>query len=574
LKIKNYQTTFNEFNYKELLMKKMILTGMLLFLCGTIMQSQVKIGDKGAPAKGTLLDLNGSYKGGLLLPNVAIKDLEIIPTGFTERGGDDTAPELAGMIVWSTDPTNSGLYMWDGEKWQSLTCGGETLPCKGSAPAPTAIDVSANTFAKGEIFTVSCTAKEDGRTFFIWTTPAGLSITSGQGSKTINVSGASGTYNKNQFTVFAANSCGISATLKGEDEEIVVKAALSNGTSGKTNVEIKPGTSVELDAGTVTGGNCTSYSYQWQILNNGVWEDITGATGEKYTTPKLSSDTKYRRITTCGQESVISDEITVKILEVTDPDRVSSDTTNVCGGTPVTLSYEGGNGITFVWYSDSCGGTQVGTGNKLKVSPTKTTTYYGRWEGKNSHSDCKSVKIDVTELNPPTVKIGSDRGTSSYIHYDVTFTATHSSGVQCKWYVGNQLQSGETGSVFTKTWTKPGTYTVHCEVQRTGKCKETASSNTISIYIDSIMPRDCEGCRIRLKVEGAEINKYPFYSRVGNAICTAGNVNSNGFYGVTYRMTNSGLTNKQAWYGESQKYNFNGCTGNNSTDLGQRSKKN
>ncbi|MDR1632609.1 MAG: hypothetical protein LBR97_06995, partial [Dysgonamonadaceae bacterium] len=255
-------------------MKKIILTGMLLFLCGTIMQSQVKIGDTGAPAKGALLDLNGTYKGGLLLPNVAITDLGVIPAGFTEKGGKDTAPELEGMIVWSTDPTNSGLYMWDGDKWQLKMCGEMILPCTGSAPAPTAINVSANAFANGEIFTVSCTAKEDGSTFFIWTTPAGLSITSGQGSKTINVSGVSGTYNKNQFTVFAVNSCGISATLKGEDEEIVVKAALSNGTPGRTTVEIKPGTSVELDAGTVTGGNCKSYSYQWQTLNNGVWEDI------------------------------------------------------------------------------------------------------------------------------------------------------------------------------------------------------------------------------------------------------------------------------------------------------------
>ena len=55
---------------------------------------------------------------------------------------------------------------------------------------------------------------------------------------------------------------------------------------------------------------------------------------------------------------------------------------------------------TIHWYSGSCGGTPVGTGNGLSVSPTVTTTYYGRYEDGapcNYNSACASVTITVNQ---------------------------------------------------------------------------------------------------------------------------------------------------------------------------------
>ena len=54
-------------------------------------------------------------------------------------------------------------------------------------------------------------------------------------------------------------------------------------------------------------------------------------------------------------------------------------TGTICYGQTVTLSVVGGTlapGATWQWYSGSCGGTLVGTGNTITVTPTATTTYF------------------------------------------------------------------------------------------------------------------------------------------------------------------------------------------------------
>src|SRR5262249_29588222 len=65
----------------------------------------------------------------------------------------------------------------------------------------------------------------------------------------------------------------------------------------------------------------------------------------------------------------------------------------------------GGTGETIHWYSGSCGGTPVGTGNGLSVTPTVTTTYFGRYEDPapcSFNSLCASVTVFI-ETNPPSI---------------------------------------------------------------------------------------------------------------------------------------------------------------------------
>jgi hypothetical protein len=62
---------------------------------------------------------------------------------------------------------------------------------------------------------------------------------------------------------------------------------------------------------------------------------------------------------------------------------ISSVPSSTCAGSPITLSIIGGslNGAAnWKWYTASCGGTLVGTGNSITVSPAATTTYYARGE--------------------------------------------------------------------------------------------------------------------------------------------------------------------------------------------------
>ena len=89
-----------------------------------------------------------------------------------------------------------------------------------------------------------------------------------------------------------------------------------------------------------------------------------------------------------------------EIKPINPPINISTSFSTIPGGQSTTLSYSGGSGKTFKWYSGSCGGTLVGEGNDLSVTPTETTTYYGRWENDDSVSDCQSITVEVKKETP------------------------------------------------------------------------------------------------------------------------------------------------------------------------------
>jgi hypothetical protein len=60
------------------------------------------------------------------------------------------------------------------------------------------------------------------------------------------------------------------------------------------------------------------------------------------------------------------------------PGSASASPAAICAGASSDLSAVVGGGLLVDWYTASCGGTLVGTGNPLSVSPVTTTTYYAR----------------------------------------------------------------------------------------------------------------------------------------------------------------------------------------------------
>jgi subtilisin-like proprotein convertase family protein len=86
-----------------------------------------------------------------------------------------------------------------------------------------------------------------------------------------------------------------------------------------------------------------------------------------------------------------------------------SGTTTVCSGSSTTLSVGCGAALnsaaSWKWYSGSCGGTAVGTGNSITVSPTATTTYYVRGEGGclATPGACASVTVTVSAASTAAV---------------------------------------------------------------------------------------------------------------------------------------------------------------------------
>ena len=81
----------------------------------------------------------------------------------------------------------------------------------------------------------------------------------------------------------------------------------------------------------------------------------------------------------------------------------------ICAGSSTTLDITSGslNGATsWKWYTGSCGGTLVGSGFAISVSPTVTTTYYVRGEGGPSGpGNCASITITVNNQTSPTFNI-------------------------------------------------------------------------------------------------------------------------------------------------------------------------
>lgn len=94
--------------------------------------------------------------------------------------------------------------------------------------------------------------------------------------------------------------------------------------------------------------------------------------------------------------------ITINAVPVA-PTAAISDRNNFCTDDPgnISLSVTGGSGTTLRWFTGSCGGTSIGTGNPLVIaSPTVTTTYYARWETPTcGFSTCASVTVSI--LPPP-----------------------------------------------------------------------------------------------------------------------------------------------------------------------------
>jgi hypothetical protein len=133
--------------------KLFFLLALAFFACADL-RAQVTIGSLEEPKAGVLLDLNSStgLKGGLLLSNVAIIDLDLIPAGnnifpgVTQPDSLDTNWGLQGAIVYNTNPAiGTGVYVWTGRYWMPVT---ETEP------------------VEQILFTVEIT-KEEGDTYYI-----------------------------------------------------------------------------------------------------------------------------------------------------------------------------------------------------------------------------------------------------------------------------------------------------------------------------------------------------------------------------------------------------------------------
>jgi hypothetical protein len=167
----------------------------------------------------------------------------------------------------------------------------------------------------------------------------------------------------------------------------------------------------------------------------------------------------------------------------TDPTSISASLNPICNGTSTQLTANGAVGTVY-WYTSSCGGTLVTTGNPITVSPSSTTTYYARNYNNSLYSSgCASVT--VTAYSALTAGIS---GGSSPICYNTspgTYTATGGGGTSSYTYLW--YKNGASTGVTTQTYS-PGslaaTSSFYCAIT-SGSCGTVnTTTTTITVYGD------------------------------------------------------------------------------------------
>lgn len=202
-----------------------------------------------------------------------------------------------------------------------------------------------------------------------------------------------------------------------------------------------------------SGGSGTLF--KWYASECGT--DYIGQNNDLTVTPSTTIVYYGRWENTCGFSNCISQEIIVNSIPE-EAISVSSDSYVICENEPVILSYSGGEGDEFHWYSIDCGNTAEGMGNDLTIYPATTTSYFGRWENSCGNSICKSLTVTVNPLPIAPESVEADI-TEFCEGQSALLTFTGGSGSSFKWYTGDcgDIFAGE-GNEMTVSPTENITY--------------------------------------------------------------------------------------------------------------------
>lgn len=163
-----------------------------------------------------------------------------------------------------------------------------------------------------------------------------------------------------------------------------------------TNTAAPTGTATQsfCSGATVSNLSATGSGIKWYSAS-------TGGSALASTTVLTNGTHYYATQTVSGCESATRLDVTAIISSASVAPTNISGTSTICSGSSTTLTVSGGTlgtGGTATWYSGSCGGTLVGSGNSITVSPTSATTYYVRYEGGCNTTTCASITVTVNPV--------------------------------------------------------------------------------------------------------------------------------------------------------------------------------
>jgi hypothetical protein len=177
-------------------------------------------------------------------------------------------------------------------------------------------------------------------------------------------------------------------------------------TSIKGNLETQMGDSTILSV----NGGALGVGAQWVWYENNCGETPIGF-GENITVHPLQTTTYFVRAETEKQKTKCA-TATVTVSQLSLAPNFIVGLVKVCKGESINIKVIGGRlglDAEWVWYSDSCDGTEIGRGQSISVSPSENTTYYVRASGKLNNTTCVQKLISVYEKSVSPSSITSSK---------------------------------------------------------------------------------------------------------------------------------------------------------------------
>jgi hypothetical protein len=239
-----------------------------------------------------------------------------------------------------------------------------------------------------------------------------------------------------------------------------------------------------------TASGTAPLSYQWYIGASGtVTNPISGATGDSYTTPALTSTTSYWVRVTNSAGHVDSSTATVTVIT---PPRITTQPasqTIVSGGTAtLSVTASGTAPLRYQWYIGSSGSLTDPIGGataRTYTTPalTSTTSYWVRVS--NTAGTADSDTATVTVITPPTMTTQPASQTIVLgAAATLTVTASGTLPLTYQWYIGaSGATTNPIGGATDSSYTTPPLTDTTSYWVRVSNTAGTADSNTASITV-------------------------------------------------------------------------------------------
>jgi LysM repeat protein len=386
----------------------------------------------------------------------------------TSCGGADIGTGTPLNIAAPASTTT--YYAWWSNACGNSTCQSVTITVNPLPVAPTSATADHTTFCAGAYPTINLSAAGGSGTTLHWSTSCG-GADIGTGTP-LNIAAPAST---TTYYAWWSNGCGNTTCQSVTVTVNPLPVAPTSASVDHNNFCPSTWPTINLSA---VGGSGTTLN--WSTSCGGA---VIG-TGTPLNIASPASTTTYYAWWTNGCGSTTCQSVTVNILSTaTPPTSVVVDNNNFCAGDypTITLTASGGSGATMNWYSGSCGGTSLGTGNpKTIAAPATTTTYYAAWSDACGTTTCANVTVNINPVPLAPTSATADFTTfCAGAHPTINLSAVGGSGTTLNWSTSCGGASIGTGTPLNIA--APATTTTYYAYWTTSCGNSTCASVTITI---------------------------------------------------------------------------------------------